>query len=139
MTPLEIPEELKAELSKVEAEAEKIKDDPEKLEELRKHWYDSEPGRKYQAIMEQSQREMREWSEKNATVMQTAVQALIAKDGTFRLEDVPAGEWTLRIDLTNSQQRYLGSAEPTVFTIPNMPGGRSDEPFDLGTIPVTKR
>lgn len=56
----------------------------------------------------------------------------VAADRTFVVPDVPAGDYRLSIS----------SKSPTVpilrgdisFTVPEMPGGRSDEPLDLGVI-----
>jgi hypothetical protein len=62
-------------------------------------------------------------------------------DGSFRIEDVPAGTYTLTV--------YLGPAVMMVtagmpaprterltreIVVPEMPDGRSDDPLDLGTI-----
>ena len=68
-----------------------------------------------------------------------------APDGTFRVEDVPGGKYTLRVDLRESGEgmnRF--SSPPIAFTqqeieVPDSPGGRSDEPYDLGTIALTPR
>lgn len=61
-------------------------------------------------------------------------------DGTFRIEDVPAGDYYLHFNA------YAPSAIPRSFggetiaflnqhfDVPEMPNGRSDEPLDLGVI-----
>ena len=64
---------------------------------------------------------------------------------TFRIEDVPGGKYTLRVDLREpnaGMNRY--SAPPIAFTqqeieVPDSPGGRSDDPHDLGTIAMIPR
>jgi len=67
-------------------------------------------------------------------------------DGTFRIEDVPGGKYTMRLNV-----REGGGDGPARFsaptlaalnrdiTVPEAPGGRSDEPFDLGTVELTAR
>ena len=66
-------------------------------------------------------------------------------DGSFRIEDVEAGTYELSIMLSEPPRDphqpgighdLLASANRTVV-VPPIPGGRSDEPLDLGTIPVT--
>lgn len=64
-------------------------------------------------------------------------------DGTFRGEDLPAGEYRLSLRLTPpsaGNQIGFGNAVGSgslEFTIPEMPSGRSDEPFDLGEVSIT--
>ncbi len=67
-------------------------------------------------------------------------QAKLQSDGTIRAENLTPGDYRLR--LTYSADPLIGlGAKPeriafatTKFTIPEIPGGRSDEPFDLGVI-----
>ena len=65
----------------------------------------------------------------------------IKKDGSFRIEDVIAGEYEFTVwieERMSSQGRpeeiatYSGTIE-----VPQMPGGRSDEPLDLGELELT--
>jgi RNA polymerase sigma factor (sigma-70 family) len=69
---------------------------------------------------------------------------ILKADGSFRVEDVEAGSYDLIfvVDEPSRDPRgfahnsaTLGSARREV-TVPEMPGGRSDEPLDLGTIPL---
>jgi beta-lactamase regulating signal transducer with metallopeptidase domain/peroxiredoxin len=60
-------------------------------------------------------------------------------DGSLRIEDVPPGEYRLRV--TYSADRPYGLAAPEriayaarPFVMPAIPGGRSDEPLDLGVL-----
>jgi len=62
-------------------------------------------------------------------------------DGSFRLEDIPAGTYTLSVMTTSSQQSTSQPGRPPGYerftrevVVPEMPGGRSDEPLNLGTI-----
>ncbi len=67
-------------------------------------------------------------------------QAKLQPDGTIRVDDVPPGEH--RLSLTYSADPIYGQGSSAgrfafatrQFTIPPIPGGRTDEPFDLGTL-----
>lgn len=64
---------------------------------------------------------------------------LVHPDGTFRVDDVAAGQYDLQIhpqspprkDGRASAKRVSASLE---FTVPEMPGGRSDQPLDIGNV-----
>jgi hypothetical protein len=64
----------------------------------------------------------------------------VRPDGRFRIEDVPAGKYRLQAYLNEPGRGVPGICGPgvgsfdTEITVPEMPGGRSDEPIDLGTI-----
>jgi len=64
-------------------------------------------------------------------------------DGSFRVEDVPAGEYELHISVAEPpppQQCAAGQTLATCryeFTIPAVPGERSDAPLDLGELALT--
>jgi hypothetical protein len=61
----------------------------------------------------------------------------MARDGTFRLDDVPAGTWTFEAEVltnkTGGGVRLICTVGKTII-VPEMPGGRSDEPLDLGMV-----
>jgi thiol-disulfide isomerase/thioredoxin len=66
--------------------------------------------------------------------------APIASDGSFRAEDLPAGEYTLHVPLTSPRLDNrcgfgdaIGSASAK-FTMPEIPGGRGDDPLDVGVL-----
>jgi peroxiredoxin len=67
------------------------------------------------------------------------------EDGSFRIEDVPGGKYRLRIDLREGGSDYMRFSSPTIASInkeleiPDSPGGRTDEAFDLGKIEVKSR
>ena len=69
----------------------------------------------------------------------------IAPDGSFRMDDVPAGDYQMRVAYWNlsNVSRYLETIGEmkTTLSVAAMPGGRSDEPLDVGTIqmPLRKR
>ena len=63
-------------------------------------------------------------------------------EGGFRIEDVPAGNFELRAAIYPPGGPHMpGRPDPIgsvrhLFNVPDMPGGRNDEPLDLGTISV---
>jgi peroxiredoxin len=56
----------------------------------------------------------------------------VAADGTFVVPDLRAGEYRLSVS-SKSPAAQVGRAD-IAFTIPEMPGGRSDELLDVGVI-----
>jgi hypothetical protein len=64
---------------------------------------------------------------------------VVAPDGSFRVEDIPAGTYILRISVViiDPSQPSVRSAPQIItkeFIILEMVGGRSDKPLDLGTL-----
>jgi hypothetical protein len=62
-------------------------------------------------------------------------------DGLFRIEDVPAGKYSLQVNYMNFTPVSRGPITPERvasaqlnIAVPEMPGGQSDEPLDLGDI-----
>jgi beta-lactamase regulating signal transducer with metallopeptidase domain/peroxiredoxin len=65
-----------------------------------------------------------------------------APDGSFRTEDVRGGRYRLQIDFRMMVWRFGSPAVAPLekeFVIPDSPGGRSDEPFDVGKIEIQAR
>jgi hypothetical protein len=68
----------------------------------------------------------------------------VAADGTFIVPDVPAGEYRLSVSGSSNASARIGrddisfsvrmSRGDISLTVPEMPGGRSDEPLDVGEI-----
>jgi RNA polymerase sigma factor (sigma-70 family) len=56
----------------------------------------------------------------------------VAADGTFIVPDLRAGEY--RLSVSSKSPAVPVTRADIAFTIPEMPGGRSDEPLDVGTI-----
>ncbi len=60
-------------------------------------------------------------------------------DGTFRIEDVPAGRYLLKLPFeglsrgTREGRQAFARAE---VVVPEIPGGRNAEPLDIGAIPL---
>jgi hypothetical protein len=68
---------------------------------------------------------------------------LFETNGSFRVDDVPPGQYQLEIAPTDPQQEYynyqrIGSLYRQV-TIPEPPPGKPYEPFDLGTLQLAIR
>ncbi len=69
----------------------------------------------------------------------------VEPDGSFRIDDVAAGAYQLSLAInrrpSDPDQGPLGAETIATarreVTVPAMPGGRSDEPLDLGTIRAT--
>lgn len=68
------------------------------------------------------------------------IRVQLQPDGTLRAEDLPPGEYRLELTYTAAAPRERDSVRDRIayatrrFTIPPIPGGRSDEPFDLGVL-----
>jgi beta-lactamase regulating signal transducer with metallopeptidase domain/peroxiredoxin len=78
--------------------------------------------------------------ENEATSSYVGAGSNIDKDGRFRLDDVTPGtyEMTISVSATSDPQVFdpadaIGWLQMSV-TVPEVPGGQSDEPLDLGTI-----
>jgi peroxiredoxin len=64
-----------------------------------------------------------------------AMSVNLAPDGSFRIDDVPPDEYRLSVSVNDNntvRERGPFAILGHVFTIPPVPGGRSDEPLDLG-------
>jgi hypothetical protein len=60
-------------------------------------------------------------------------------DGTFRIEDVPAGRYLLKLPfegLSRSTREGRQAFARSEVVVPEIPGGRSDDPLDIGAIPL---
>jgi peroxiredoxin len=69
-----------------------------------------------------------------------------SKDGSFRIQDVPGGKYNLKVELRegsgDSPSRFSSPVIASLtkeIEVPDSPGARSDEPFDLGALPVESR
>ncbi len=66
----------------------------------------------------------------------------VEPDGTFRIEDIAAGTYEILIILNKRPVNEGGLGHEPLASIrrevvvPPIPGGRSDEPLDLGAIPL---
>ena len=62
---------------------------------------------------------------------------IMEPDGSFRADDVPSGDYVLSISINPSTEVRGVAAVRTHFTIPEVEGGQSDVPFDLGEVSLT--
>jgi beta-lactamase regulating signal transducer with metallopeptidase domain/protocatechuate 3,4-dioxygenase beta subunit len=64
----------------------------------------------------------------------------IDNDGRFHIDDVPAGAYELELTVNGSRDpRFSGPGREIAYlrmpvVVPDIPGGRSNEPLDLGTV-----
>jgi hypothetical protein len=68
-------------------------------------------------------------------------QAKIEQDGSFGFDDLPAGDYHLTANVSPDGEMSHGRSPLAGrldhrFSVPEMPGGRSDQPLDLGLIPL---
>lgn len=109
--------------------------DPEKLEKLLTEWKENtEEGKVFAA----AQKEYQESNEKFGERALSAKLCTVSPEGTFRLDDVPEGNWQLEVELKAGDSwdsAYIGTLVHR-FTMGAIPGGVSDEPMDVGTLTV---
>ena len=76
--------------------------------------------------------------EDNQRVRDTSpyINATVDRDGSFRIDDVPAGEYTLMVRFPRNVPGRIVDGR---FTVPAMDGNRSDDPLDLGILTLEKR
>ncbi len=83
-----------------------------------------------------------DWKNNEPALIEGATQfaANLDQEGRFRIEDVPAGQYGLEVPVNAPADTRFGGIGIVIgkaqvgFTVPAMPGGRSNEPLDLGTI-----
>ena len=62
--------------------------------------------------------------------------ATVDRDGSFRIDDAPAGDYSLNVFYANNGQRYLIDRR---FTVPAPAGDAAAKPIDLGVLKLEKR
>ena len=55
-------------------------------------------------------------------------------DGSFRTEDVVVGTYELILQALDARNGRVIDAAARTLVVPEVPGGRSDQPLDLGTL-----
>ncbi len=70
---------------------------------------------------------------------------VVGDDGRFRIEDIPSGDYTLSLSINTGETPNPYGTSKTLdtlrhkFTVPEMAGGRSDQPLDLGDLTLALR
>ncbi len=70
-----------------------------------------------------------------------AAHVALAPDGSFRFDDLPAGDYRVTVTVNEQTGRQRGPFERVVkeFTVPMIPGTRRPDPLDVGEIRLTAR
>jgi len=118
--------------------------DMEKRKELMTEWKQTEDGKTHDAAVESLTKQMKEQQDElnlQSSISHRSIRACpVSADGTFRLDDVYPGTWTLVAKLYAPRKQGkcdIGDPINTLkhdFTIDDIPGNVSDEPFELGTL-----
>jgi protocatechuate 3,4-dioxygenase beta subunit len=100
----------------------------ERQQQWMQNWLKTDEGKAYTAKQQKAMADIRNYP------------FAVSADGTFRIDDVPAGDYQMSISVQRSDphrgyggQLGIGSAG---FTVPEMPGGRSDEPLQIDPVNV---
>ncbi len=99
-----------------------VQDDREKHKAWWESWKRTDEGQAWQAAY----RAFEELRSKSLYIT-----ASVDRDGTFRIDDMPAGDYSLRV---RSSQHKAGQLMDYRFSVPKIDGDRSDQPFDLGEL-----
>jgi thiol-disulfide isomerase/thioredoxin len=103
------------------------------LEERRKwevDFYKSDAGKAFVAAEQKAQEAIRTYP------------LQISQDGVFHADDVAAGTYTLTVDIATKTGASTCGPGDTIatgtaeFTVPDMPGGRSDVPLEIPAVPM---
>lgn len=109
-----------------------IENDPVRRVEWYQSWIRTPVGAKWQRVHESILRRS-----------QVYYYSAVDRDGSFRFEDVPVETYRLGARLESvpkmkfARGEVIGSIEHH-FTMPEIPGGRSDTPLDLGSLTLQK-
>ena len=116
--------------------------DPEKVEK----WLETEDGKKFlETLRELETTAWQTFNARNRAREAMTRACAVAADGTFRLDDVPEGDWVLTVWLEPRSAPAAREIPPPPggrwrltheLRIAPIPGGQSDEPFDIGTLEI---
>ncbi len=106
-----------------------VKDDPTKRVAWWKKWKETGAGQEF-AAWEAAVQAIEEFDQ-----TRPYFRASIERDGSFRIDDMPAGDYRMSIWFGRNT---AGSLHDFRFTVPKMEAARSDTPLDLGILRLEK-
>ncbi len=120
--------------------------DDTKRGEIFDRWREEKPQEhdKYQRMLKEFTEKLDAVNKENDENRSKVRVCTVAADGSFRLDDITSGTWTLRAQLRGPRKEGQwgeGDAIGTAtfdFTVPEIPGGVTDDPQNIGTVTVEK-
>ncbi|MDR1271262.1 MAG: redoxin domain-containing protein [Planctomycetaceae bacterium] len=121
--------------------------DREKNQTLFEAWKkNTDAGKKYDDIMSPYKKAYDDWNVRRRESWNKQIACAVDENGNFRLDDVPAGNWNIHVELaTPPPENQCGSGERVgslgkAITVPDIPEGKiqTDKPFDTGTLVLEK-
>jgi len=145
----------KIDFSSIQADIQKLREkmipkeifeeeDLEKQRALTLTWLQTDDGKKFQAASQELTKDVMAAQERNNERRTRRLAGAVARDGTFRIDDVQEGDWTMSVELQSPpppDQCGMGEKIGTLeyqFSVAAIPGGVSDEPLDIGTLEVKR-
>lgn len=105
------------------------------------NWQKSDAFKEYQKKVQEQYNKANQQKDLN----QKRYTFMAAPDGTFRIEDVEPGDYSLRVEIYEPEangnydfQKPLGRID-TRFSVPDMPEGYMAEPLDIGEVQLQSR
>ena len=100
--------------------------EPGKYNAWFKEWITTDEGKAWFSTYQADMKAYRKLRPKTPYMM-----ASVDRDGSFRIDDAPSGEFVFRVSFS---RHAPGGISNYKFSIPEIEGLRSDQPFDLGTL-----
>ena len=100
--------------------------EPGKYNAWFKEWITTDEGKAWFSTYQADMKAYRKLRSKTPYMM-----ASVDRDGSFRIDDAPSGEFVFRVSFS---RHAPGGISNYKFSIPEIEGLRSDQPFDLGTL-----
>ena len=125
-----------------------LEETADRMKEMELHvvwmkWMKTEEGKKFQTALDELTKDYKEAAKRNNAKRAKRRVCAVAKDGSFRLDDIFEGDWTLNVQLDApppaTDRCGTGGTVGTLeysFSVAAIPGGVSDEPLDIGTLEV---
>jgi protocatechuate 3,4-dioxygenase beta subunit len=104
-----------------------VANDPVRRQAWWQKWSNSEGGQAWRTAYEAYEQMRRQ---------QPRITCSVARDGSFRIDDVPPGDYVLRVD--RDREHVPGVIRDYPFTVPATQDGKPGEPVDLGTLQLDK-